>query len=979
MNIQFESLSNIKFILNLVFPKMDLTKFKLNKSGAEQLLSHLVFIADAMLKSENLYHKRNFLLPDGESSIREGLMPAMRYLGSYLNHFNTSVFDFSKTERQTFIFIIDNLIDYQKNVEFFADKKGKKDIYSEHKFWIENFFKIFNQKINGLFEQKNSSGSLDVSELLFRNSELELPLSPFIVYGHKTWLFLQGIHEKKLLYRDIQKEKLITIDDERLNARLAEFFLANLDFRNLKMLNTGASVKPDMMGTEADLIERIVEHYQKKLFGACLNLLKELDIEQLNLPLLYVIKITCLFELDRLFETKRLLQKFILLFPYYSAGYRILGDVYLKDENHELAHNSYIKALNIAHDKKLSERLKSLKEEIDKGKLKGKSPKTETFYDITDMIMEDGELFVSREKEIRQIVEVLISRSRSNLILIGDSGVGKTALIRFLAKKIIDGDVPAALSEKKIKEINFVALLTGSKYRGQFEEKALKILNEFKFQNAILILEDIHLMMSSGTTRGTSLDLVNILKQFLREQSIQVIATTSYEEFKNTVEKDNSLMGFFQRITVNELSPEETQIILGNLAKTILEKESIYVPEDIINDIIESAKRNIKEKRLPDGAILILDRAVSKLKLKNSQDSLQRSELTQTDILEVLSDMLNLPETNISVTLKSRLSNLKYYMGKNIMGQPAAIDRIVSSVLTSKLNLDIKNNRPDGVFLFVGPTGVGKTETAIALAKALYGSEDYLIRIDMSEYMEKFTYSRFIGAAPGYVGYYDTNQLTDKVRQNPFSVILLDEFEKADNQLLNIFLQVFDAGRLTDARGNVVDFSHSTIIMTSNIGTSLFSKTQMGYRSDLEGSQVSRGALVKSLKRFFSPEFLNRIDEIVVFNHLETDDIKKIIEIQLGEVRHNIEKQGKRLVVQDGVFDHIIQKYYSKEYGARNISRGLKSEILEKIAGYTLKKEWDDASTIICDINNQQVDIQLDTTGTPAIEKEALMEKLSGK
>lgn len=979
MNIQFESLSNIKSILNLVFPKMDLIKFRLNKSSSEQLLSYLVFIIDTLLKSENLYHKRNFLLPEGESSIQEGLIPALRHLGNHLSHFNTSIFDFSKTERQTFIFIIDNLIDYRKNVEFFADKKGEKDIYSENKFWIENFFKIFNQKINGLFEQKKSTGSAITKELFFRNAELELPLSPFIIYSEKAWLFLQGIREEKLLYRDIEKDKFIIIENELLNARLGDFFLANLDFNNLRTITDGVSVKPNMMGSEIDLIECIVDQYKKKLYGACLNLFKELDIEQLNLPLLYVIKITSLFELERFFETKRLLQKFIMLFPYYSTGYRILGDVYLKEENHELAHNSYVKALNITHNKKLFEKLKTLREEIDKGKLKSKSPKNETFYDITDMVMEDRELIISREKEIRQMVEVLISRSRSNLILIGDSGVGKTAMIRFLAQKIVDGDVHPALSEKKIKEINFVALLTGSKYRGQFEEKTLKILNEFKFQNAVLVLEDIHLMMSSGTARGTSLDLVNILKQFLREQSIQVIATTSYEEFKNTVERDNSLLGFFQKIIVNELSPEETQVILGNLAKTILEKESIYVPDSIINDIIESAKRNMKEKKLPDGAIMILDRAISKLKLKNNQDAAQRSELNQTDILEVLSDMLNLPETNISVTLKSRLSDLKYYMGNNIVGQPDAIDRIVSSVLTSKLNLDIKNNRPDGVFLFVGPTGVGKTETAIALAKALYGSEDYLIRIDMSEYMEKFTYSRFIGAAPGYVGYYDTNQLTDKVRQNPFSVILLDEFEKADNQLLNIFLQVFDAGRLTDARGNVVDFSHSTIIMTSNIGTSLFSKTQMGYQSDLDGSRVSRGALVKSLKRFFSPEFLNRIDEIVVFNHLETDDIKEIIEIQLGEVRHNIEKQGKKLVVQEGVFDHIIRKYYSKEYGARNISRALKTEILEKIAAYSLKKEWTDASTIMCNINDQQVEIQLETAGPPAMEKEVLMEKFSGK
>ncbi len=979
MNIQFESLTKIKSILNLVFPKSDFNKFNLNKSNSQDLVSYLIFLTDALLKAENLYHKRNLMQVNGDSIIQQNLIPVMNHIGIHLNQFNTRIFDFSKTERQTFIFIIDNLIDYHKNLEFFSDKKGKKDIYSEYKFWIENFFKIFDQKINGSFERKTHSGESGGYELFFTNAEIRLPLSPFIIGEQKTWFLLQGITEEKLLYRDIQQDKSIVVENELLDTKLVEFFISNLDFKNLKSISGRSADQQNIYLVYADVIENIVNSYRKKLYGVCLNLFKELEIDKLNLPLLYVIKIKSLLKLDRIFDTKRLLQKFILLYPYYSTGYKILGDVYLKEENHELAHNSYVKALNITQNKKLTEKLKAIKEEIEKGKRKTESSRGDMFYDITEMILEHKEAIISREREFRQMVEVLISQSRSNLILIGDSGVGKTALIRFLAQKILDGKVPSVLREKKIKEINFVALLTGSKYRGQFEEKALKILNDFKFQNAILILEDIHLMMSSGTTRGTSLDLVNILKQFLREQSIQVIATTSYDEYKNTVEKDNSLLGFFQKLTVNELSTDDTRVILGNLAKAVLERENICVPEDIITDIVESAKRNIKEKKLPDGAIMILDRAVSKLKLKNSLEAVQRSELIQADILEVLSDILNLPETNISVTLKSRLSGLKQYMESNIVGQTRAIDRIVSSVLTSKLNLDIKNSRPDGVFLFIGPTGVGKTEMAIALAKALFGSEDYLIRIDMSEYMEKFTYSRFIGAAPGYVGYYDTNQLTDKIRQNPFSVILLDEFEKADIQLLNIFLQVFDAGRLTDARGNVVDFSHSTIIMTSNIGTSLFSKTQMGYQSDLDGNRVSRGALVKSLKRFFSPEFLNRIDEIVVFNHLEAEDIKKIIEIQLGEVKHNIEKQGKELVIQEEVFDFIIQKYYSKEYGARNISRALKTEILEKIAGYSLTSEWNETGVIICAMNNQQVDIQLEVAGTASIGKEVLLEKFDGK
>jgi ATP-dependent Clp protease ATP-binding subunit ClpC len=307
--------------------------------------------------------------------------------------------------------------------------------------------------------------------------------------------------------------------------------------------------------------------------------------------------------------------------------------------------------------------------------------------------------------------------------------------------------------------------------------------------------------------------------------------------------------------------------------------------------------------------------------------------------------------------LKSRLSSLRANILKRIVGQDEAVAKMVSSVITSKLGYDVKKNRPDGVFLFVGPTGVGKTETAIALSEALYGSPDYLIRIDMSEYMEKFTYSRFVGAAPGYVGYYDANQLTDKVRQNPYSVILLDEVEKADAQLLNIFLQVFDAGRLTDARGNVIDFSKTTIIMTSNIGTSLFSKANMGYKSGPEGTSVSRATLIKSLKKYFSPEFLNRIDEIIVFRHLHNDDIKAIIGIQLREVRRDLERQGKELVVPDDVLVHIAARGYSLEYGARNLNRVLKKELLEKIAYLSLEKEWEDARCLVCRLHDDEIEI----------------------
>jgi ATP-dependent Clp protease ATP-binding subunit ClpC len=555
--------------------------------------------------------------------------------------------------------------------------------------------------------------------------------------------------------------------------------------------------------------------------------------------------------------------------------------------------------------------------------------------------------------------------------------VGKSTLIRLLAQRIIFDEVPEPLREKKIKEINYVSLLTGSKYRGQFEEKVLKFFQEFRSQNAILVLEDIHLMIASGVARGTSLDLVNILKNFLRDNSIQVIATTDYEEYKNTLEKDNSLLGHFQKIFLGEMNVNDTREIIRNLAGILNAKDRVIVSDGLIDAIVESAKRNIRDRKLPDSAITLLERCVAKLKFKNNANGAGPVEMIESDLSEVLADILNVPEASIPVSLKTRLLNLKENVQKRIVGQDEAIESVASSIIASKLGFDIKKTRPNGVFLFIGPTGVGKTETAIALSEALYGSQDFLIRIDMSEYMERFTYSRFVGAAPGYVGYYDANQLTDKVRQNPYSVILLDEIEKADSQLLNIFLQVFDAGRLTDARGNVVDFSQTTVVMTSNIGTSLFSKANMGYQGNLNGTNVSRSTLIKSLKRFFSPEFLNRIDEIVVFRHLDTSAVRGIIQVQLRQLRKDLEKLGKELIITEDAVDFIAKQGYSLEYGARNLSRTLKKELLEKLAPLSLETEWEESRYVICAASGDSLDVSAEPAGS-ILPQDPFFEKESG-
>lgn len=965
-------------------PQLELENKELTKESSERLIRSLAYIIDALVKAENLYKKRNLILPEGRSFFTGDVVEVLSNINLYLYKFDTKVLNFTRTERQTFIFIIENLIDYFKS-GYYTNQKDKKNLFSDYRFWIENFFKIIDQKITGAIHSnkkiniKNFFTQDDSlkNELVFSNASVSFSMSPFVVTRGNQFFFLAAVSESALSYKDIDFENEIQLKNRAYDAMVFEFLVSNFEFGHAAVLRSRIKSEGDFLLDKFDLIRKACDFHRDRRFKESYELLKDISFDKVNMPLLYLLQIKNLVSVNRVFEVKQLMQKFVLLYPYYVDVYEIMGDIYFREENYELAINFYEKVLMLSQNKRVAEKLKKAREAVAKNKNKPVQPQNEYFYDITAGVFAGDEEIILREKEQRQMLEILMSNSRRNVLLVGESGVGKTAVIKLLAQKILSGGVPDSLKNIRLKEINFVSLLTGSKYRGQFEEKALKLLTEFKTQNSILVLEDIHLMMSTGAARGTSMDLVNILKQFLRENSIQVIATTNYEEFKNTIEKDNALLGFFQRININELSIEDTRIILNNLAKNVFSKEKILVPGDLVNDIVESAKRDIRDKKLPDSAVMIFERAVAKVKLKSHDDGMVKFKVEQADLVEVLSDMLNLPESNISVSLRNRLTNLSTELLSQIVGQDKAIERITANIITAKMDFDIKKNRPDGVFLFIGPTGVGKTETAIALARALYGSEDYLIRIDMSEYMEKFTYSRFVGAAPGYVGYMDSNQLTDKVRQNPFSIILLDEIEKADSQLLNIFLQVFDAGRLTDARGNVVDFSHATVIMTSNIGTSLFSKIQMGYQSDLDGTNVSHASLLKALKRYFSPEFLNRVDEIVIFDHLSNEEIKKIINIQLKTTREQFEKMDKELIIRDEVIDFVIENGYSKEYGARHIARTLKKHLLEKIAHMALEEDWEETRQVVCSIEKGEVSVHLETEEIAPLDAAKLIEQVN--
>ncbi len=982
MDPLFSQYPRLGSFLALFLPDFKAEKREFNQENADRLIQGLVRVLDALFKAENLARRKNLRLAPGKTFFPNALPLLLENIVAYLQAFNTQVLSMSKTERQTLVFILENIGEYLKNGGLLESKQNK-NLFADYRFWIENLFKLFDQKISGAVTAskrvtpKNLFGPQEAlhDELIFSNATLNFSLFPFAVVHEGGVLFLEQLGGNGAFYRGSGAGMILALDG--LWQKTAEFLLANFCFSELEAIERLLPVNEGEGLGRWRQVEAAQRNQQLKLFSESQLLLEEIAFEDLNMPLVYLLQVRNLAESGRALEMKRLLQKFLLFYPFYAQGHEWMGDVYIREENFELALNFYEKALMISQSKTLGEKIKKVRDLLDKGRSKPEAQKNDAFFDITDAVIQSEQRIIGRAKELRQMIEILISHSKRNLLLIGERGVGKSALVRLLAQKIIFGEVPPVLKEKRIKEINFVALLTGSKYRGQFEEKVLKLLQEFRTQDAILVLEDMHLMMSTGAARGTSLDLVNILKNFLRDNSIQVIATTDYEEYKNTIEKDNSLLGYFQKIVVNELSPEGTRRVLKDLVSQLVDSDNLRVSGQIIEDIVESAKRDIRERKLPDAAIMLLERCIAKVKLKNISGGMPQ-RIEEADVLEVLADIGNLPETTVSISLKNRLASLQANILKRIVGQDEAVAKMASSVITSKLGYDIKKNRPDGVFMFIGPTGVGKTETAIALSEALYGSQDYLIRIDMSEYMEKFTYSRFVGAAPGYVGYYDANQLTDKVRLNPYSVILLDEIEKADAQLLNIFLQVFDAGRLTDARGNVIDFSKTTIVMTSNIGTALFAKANLGYKSSPEGTQVSRATLIKALKKYFSPEFLNRIDEIIVFHHLRDDDIKAIIDIQLREVRRDLEKQGKELVVRNDVLAHVAARGYSLEYGARNLNRVLKKELLEKIAYLSLEKEWPEARYLVCRLNGNEIEVVLEPAAD-AVSGERLLADAKGE
>ena len=602
--------------------------------------------------------------------------------------------------------------------------------------------------------------------------------------------------------------------------------------------------------------------------------------------------------------------------------------------------------------------------------------------DITKLASE-GQIdpIIGREDEIERVSQILSRRKKNNPILIGEPGVGKTAIVEGLALKIVERKCPRILFDKRVVSLDLASLVAGTKYRGQFEERMKGIMQELeKADDVILFIDEIHTMVGAGNASG-SLDASNILKPALARGEVQCIGATTLDEYRENIEKDGALARRFQMVVVDPPSKDETLIILNNIKNKYEDHHKVNYTTEAIEACVNLADRYISDREQPDKAIDILDEVGARMQVhikppqeiidleekiaevgrqkievvkqqryedaaklrdeeKHLQDDLEHSTnewaknldrvrptVNEDDVAKVVSMVTGIPVTKVSQSENEKLRNMDKEIKTKVIGQDNAIDKITKAIKRNRVG--IKNQKkPIGSFMFLGPTGVGKTHLAKMLAESIFGSPESLIRVDMSEYMEKHTVSKLIGAPPGYVGYEEGGQLTEKIRRKPFSVILLDEVEKAHPDVFNVLLQVFDDGHLSDGLGRKVDFKNCLIIMTSNVGARKLQEfgTGVGFGTQSKNNahdEIAEGVIQDSLKKAFSPEFLNRIDDVIVFKSLDKENIKRIVDIPLSEVVGRVKEMGYVLKIEDTLKEYLVEKGYDEKYGARPLNRAI--------------------------------------------------------
>lgn len=591
-----------------------------------------------------------------------------------------------------------------------------------------------------------------------------------------------------------------------------------------------------------------------------------------------------------------------------------------------------------------SEAPESGDDEADEGQeqvnVQNKKLKIEDFgLDLTKAAAE-GKLdpVVGRENEIARVTEILGRRKKNNPMLIGEPGVGKSAIVEGIAQRIAGGNISAALAKKRLISLDIASVVAGTKYRGDFEKRLKTIIKEAASNpDIILFIDEFHTIVGAGGAQG-SLDAANILKPALARGDLQCIGATTMNEFAKIIEKDGALDRRFQKIVVEPTDISQSISILNNIKPNYEDFHKVSYTDEAIEACVRLTDRYITDKFLPDKAIDAMDEAGSMVRLSLTKDKKTGSAVDAEDIATVVSKMTGIPVNKVAQSEGNRILNMKIRLQSRIIGQDEAIDKVVRAIQRNRAGLK-DPNRPIGSFLFFGPTGVGKTQLAKCLAEYLFDSEDNMVRIDMSEYQEKFTVSRLIGAPPGYVGYEEGGQLSERVRRKPYCVVLLDEIEKAHPDIYNILLQVLDDGHLTDSNGRSVNFKNTIVIMTSNTGSRELEDYGTGVGFATAGKNVARdrqSVLEKAIKKSFPPEFINRVDEQVFFNTLAKEDIERIIDIELKDLRARAEDAGYKLTITPSAKRFIAEAGYDPNFGARPLKRAIMKYVEDPVSEFII-------------------------------------------
>ena len=649
---------------------------------------------------------------------------------------------------------------------------------------------------------------------------------------------------------------------------------------------------------------------------------------------------------------------------------------------------------------------------------KSQTPIIDKFCTDLTSLAEQGALdpVVGRQTEMLRVMQILCRRKKNNPVLIGDPGVGKTAVVEGIAQLIATKNVPVPLENKRIVTLNMATLVAGTQFRGQFEERVRKLMEEVKKHKEIIVfIDEIHTIIGAGSAPG-SLDAANMLKPALARGEMQCIGATSTAEYKKSIEKDAALERRFQKILLSPASQEETLAILKQLRSRYEQHHNTTYTDEALQACVSLTARYINGRVLPDKAIDAMDEAGArarirfrempseftdiqneisklteeKLQAAKSQDYERAAQLRdviqqraaqlqemrmqweeqqkkspvrvdENDVAETVSMMSGVPVTKVRESDTERLKNIGAVLRERIVGQDDAVEQVSRALVRNRLGLS-GGDRPIGTFLFVGPTGVGKTYLVKCLAEQLFGSKDALIRVDMSEYGEKFSVSRLVGAPPGYVGYEEGGQLTDRVRRQPYSVVLLDEIEKAHPDVFNTLLQVMDEGRLTDGNGVTADFRNTLVVMTSNSGTRQLREVGAGMGFDRNRDEIApekaRSVIMNALKKQFAPEFLNRLDDIIVFNPLNKENASQITDLELKELLDRVKKMGYALKITDNAKQFILSKGFDAQYGARSLKRAVRQYVEDPLCDFLLEGDTQNNDKLVLDLNNEKMTVK---------------------